>query len=92
MSKDFTILKPISQMKLKEEITEVYCYINHNKETIEPMYNDELKLPFNVIKLVQKQMKQKTSPKKIFDMIKDVRLIYDKEKHPNDVIIDIELR
>ena len=66
----FTVFKSITDLKLREDLSEVYCYMDFNKQTIEPMYNDELKLPFKIIKMVQKQYpNHKMTSKKVFSMI-----------------------
>ncbi len=88
----FTVQRKVSDLRLKEELDEVYCYIDHNKQTIEPMYNDEIKLPINMIKLVQKQFpRMKISTKKAFGMIADIKILFDKKKYPDDIFIDFEM-
>ena len=91
---EFTVTKKISDLKLKEELIEVYCYMDFNKQTIEPMYNDELKLNgMNILKLVHKQLSHLKLPlKKIFNLINDVKIVYDKEKTPDILTIQIYLK
>lgn len=88
MKKEVTVLKPLSDLKLKETLEEVYVYMDFNKRTIEPYYNDEVKLPLNLPKLMQKAFPQANiKPKKFFDYLKDVKIQYDKEKYPNDLVV-----
>ena len=91
MSK-LTIHKNLSDLNLKEKLEEVYCYMDHNKQTIEPYYNDEIKLPVNVVKIIQKNLQVKTPIKKIFNMISDVKFLYNAQTHPDIIEIQIELK
>lgn len=88
----FTIIKKISDLRLKEEVQEVYCYMDCNKQTFEPMYNDELKLPVNIIKMVQKKYGasgKKMPTNKVFSVIGDVKIEYNKEKDPDNISFHI---
>lgn len=89
--KKFIVWKKLIELKLSEPIDEVYCYIDHNKQTIQAMYNDELKIPINFTKMVQKHYpNMKISSKKVFSLIKDIRLAYSKE-NADTLIIEIEM-
>ena len=89
-----TIIKKIKDLKLREDINEVYCYMDFNKKTIEPMYNDDIKLiGVNILKLVHKQLSHLKLPlKKIFNFIDAVKIVYDKEKSPDILTIQIYLK
>ncbi len=89
----FTIVKKISDLRLVEDLSEVYCYMDFNKQTIEPMYNDEIRMSsVNIIKLVQKRYtktSQKIPTKKAFSMIKDVKIEFDPKKSPDTISFHI---
>lgn len=86
--KEITILKPLSDLKLKEQIEDVYVYMDFNKKSIEPYYNDEVKLPLNLYKLMQKAFPNKNiKVKTFFESLKDIKIKYDKEKYPEHLIV-----
>ena len=86
--KEVSIFKPLADLKLKEKLEEVYVYMDHNKRTIEPYYNDEIKLPLNIGKLMQKAFpNQVIKPKKIFDYLNDIKIQYDAEKQPDNLVV-----
>ena len=89
--KKFVVWKKLIELKLTEPIEQVYCYMDHNKQTITAMYNDEIKLPINFTKMVQRHYpNMKISSKKVFSLIKDIRLVYTKENIDN-IIIEVEM-
>jgi len=86
--KEITLLKPLGDLKLKEDLTETYVYMDFNKRSIEPYYNDEIKLPLNIAKLMQKAYPHiNIKAKKIFDYLQDIKIQYVKEKYPNDLVV-----
>ena len=86
--KEITILKPLKDLKLREDLEEVYVYMDFNKRTIEPFYNDEIKLPLNIGKIMQKVYPQiNIKPKQLFSYLNDIKIQYDKEKQPDDLVI-----
>jgi hypothetical protein len=86
--KEITILKPLKDLKLKEDLECVYVYMDFNKRTIEPYYNDEIKLPLNIAKLMQKAFPgTQIKPKKLFDYLDDIKIQYDKEKQPDNLVV-----
>jgi hypothetical protein len=86
--KEITILKPLKDLKLREDLEEVYVYMDFNKRTIEPYYNDEVKLPLNIGKIMQKAYPQIIiKPKKLFSYLNDIKIQYDKEKQPDNLVI-----
>lgn len=86
--KKVSIFKSLADLKLKEPVEEVYVYMDHNKRTIEPYYNDEIKLPLNIGKLLMKAFPNQTiKPKKIFDYLNDITIHYYPEKQPDNLVI-----
>ena len=87
-AQEITIYKPLKDLRLKEELDEVYVYMDFNKQTIEPFYNDEIKLPLNIAKLMQKAYPQRQiKPKKLFEYLSDIKIQYDKEKQPDNLVV-----
>ena len=90
---EIIIKKTLTELKINESIEDLYVYIDYNKETIEPMINDEKKiLGLNILKIVQKYSPKKTSIKKVFGLIEDVKLFYDKDKDINHITTQILLK
>ena len=74
-------------------MTEVYCYLDFNKQTAEAYYNDEIKFPINLIKVIHRHMGYLKLPvKKMFPMIEDITMIYRPEEEPDVVTIDFKLK
>lgn len=73
--KEITISKNVADLKLNEEITEVYVYMDNNKSTLDAYFNNEIKLPINLLKVAQKYLD--VPIKKVFSHIFDVKLKYD---------------
>jgi len=90
---EIIIKKSLEDLKINEPIEDLYVYMDHNKEIIEPMINDEKKiLGLNIFKIVQKHSQTKISIKKVFRLIEDVKLYYDKDKDINHITIQILLK
>lgn len=81
VSKEIIIYKINYEKQLKEELEEIYIYLDSNKRTIEVKYNDELSFPFDVEKRFIKYFSKryKFQSKKTFDNIIDVRARVTKE-------------
>jgi hypothetical protein len=65
--------------QIKNNIEEIYCYMNHNTRTIQVYANDEQKIKLNVMKILHKHTGIK--PKNFFDVVQDVRLVMDTDKN-----------
>jgi hypothetical protein len=59
---------------INQEITDLYLYMDCNKKTFEPKYNDEIPLKINIEKLFIKHFSKQFNfqKKKIFDNLIDV--------------------
>ncbi len=87
-TREITIYKPLADLKLMEPVLEVYVYMDFNKKTIEPFYNDERPLPLNIMKLFQKAApNMPIQSKKFFEYFEDIKLGYDKEKMPDNLVV-----
>ena len=89
----FTIVRNISELRLVEQLEEVYCYMDFSKQTIEPMYNDEIKMTsVNIIKMIQKRYNntnKKIPTKKVFSLVKDVKIEYNPNKSTDKIMFHI---
>lgn len=92
MSKEVIVVKPLVDLKLKEPLNDIYVYMDYNKKTIEPYYNDEIPLLLNLQKVFQKKAPNIIyQSKKFFELFKDVSISYDKTKLPDSIVIKFEL-
>ena len=80
--KEYKIIKKLSSFNLKEPLKEIYCYQDFNKKKFNVYYNDEIKFPLNLEKMYFKYVKK---VKNFFDIIFDIKIVYDDEK--NEIII-----
>lgn len=75
--KEINIKKSTSDLKLSEPIDEVYVYMDNNTSVLDARFNNELKLPINLLKIAQKYLDLPI--KKVFAQILDVKLKYSVE-------------
>jgi len=73
--KEIVIELDIKNVKVNEEVNEIYVYDDHNKRKFSVYYNDEYKLPINVEKLF---LKRYGKIKNFYDIIEDIKINYNK--------------